>query len=119
MQPFMRRPFGCRNLLSRNFTFQPALGLLFHSSECRRGRPGSRRWKSWLVDPFVHRNSRGQRGLFIQQILFQVSNELIGRDALKSEVIEIALEKDIKTRAPKGLLELTQKERAFFIRNVG
>src|SRR5215831_5167788 len=43
-------------------------------------------------------------------------DEIVGRDALKSEPLEIAFQELIEAFAPEGLFQEPQKERAFLIR---
>src|SRR6185503_17769717 len=118
MQPFLRGPFGCFDARRRNLAAQPLPGLFFNSSKCPRTRLRSISRKSGFVNPLIHWNSRRERGVFTKQVLLQVGDELLSSDALESEVIEVAAQETIKLRASESLFEVTQKERALFIRDV-
>src|SRR6185295_11095473 len=99
MQPFLCGPPGGFDARSRPLTAQPTFGLFFNLRERRRTGLRSTRRNSRLVNPLVDRNSRRERGVLIQKVLLEISNELLGRDALESEMIEVAAQETIKTRA--------------------
>src|SRR5262249_49423790 len=60
---------------------------------------------------------RGELRVRIEQVLFQVRDEIVSGDALKSESIEIAFQELIEAFASESLFQEPQKERALLVRH--
>src|SRR5436190_23373464 len=119
MQPLVGGPARCWDSRCRDLACEPALRLGCNSTECRRRRFRSAGGNSRLIDPFINWNFGGERRILVQEVLLQIINELIRGNALEGEMIEVAFQEAIETRAAEGLFEVTQEERAFLIRDVG
>src|SRR5439155_19019626 len=72
-----------------------------------------------MINPFIDGKLGCLRRILIQKVLLQVSDKLIRRDALESEVIKVALQKLIETRAAESPFQMAQEERALLVRNLG
>src|SRR5215475_12258567 len=96
VEPFLCRPLLRLELRRRSLSVQPLFGLRFHFNENIRLQLRRTSEQPWLVYPFLQRDFRRQLRVRIEQILFQMRDEIVGRDALKSESLEITFQELIE-----------------------
>ena len=106
----LRGPIVRREFLRRGPAAEPELPRCIHRLESVRGREHRIGWNAGAHHPLHDFIAAHHAGKSIEQIVLEVSEELLGRDALECEVIEVAAQERIEAFAAELDVEKGQEQ---------